>query len=221
MEQAEATTIDMMEQLARREQQLDQLRNAYIELQRSQTNQQEKDRVIKNISHLPIFTGTGSNTINSFFSSVEYMLSTLTNEETMKEAVRTVFYRVIQGEAKDVVINIQETHNWNKIKEALKRRYRPDTEPHEIYRKISNLKVNSVSELAVELQNIKYKADELNVYYQGDHSIDLTNIDRLLVNITKEMTQGTLLDRIYDKRNLDTIIETMNKRRYEDSCIRW
>lgn len=120
MEQAEATTIDMMEQLARREQQLDQLRNAYIELQRSQTNQQEKDRVIKNISHLPIFTGTGSNTINSFFSSVEYMLSTLTNEETMKEAVRTVFYRVIQGEAKDVVINIQETHNWNKIKEALK-----------------------------------------------------------------------------------------------------
>ena len=62
MEQAEATTIDIMEQLARREQQLDQLRNAYIELQRSQTNQQEKDSVIKNISHLPIFTGTGSST---------------------------------------------------------------------------------------------------------------------------------------------------------------
>ena len=68
------------------------------------------------------------------------------------------------------------------IKAALKLRFRPDVEPHQIYKKLSNLRINQVSELAIKIQNIKYKADEVIVYYQGEHCIDLTNIDNLLVN---------------------------------------
>lgn len=125
-----------------------------------------------------------------------------------------------QGQAKNVIINIPQPDNWQLIKETLKLRYRPDVEPHHLYRKVANLKVSSVNELMIEVQNIKYKADELTVYYRGDHYIDLSNMDSLLVNTIKEMTQGVLLDKIYDEGNLNNVIKIMTSRRFEDSCIR-
>jgi len=66
--------------------------------------------------------------------------------------------------------------------------------------------VNSVSELAVEIQNIKYKTDELIVYHMNDNFIDLSNVESLLVNTAKEMTKSTLLDKIYEVRDLNTIL---------------
>lgn len=209
---------DILEQLNRREQQLEQLRNAYIELQQRQPNYMEQ--INKNVAHIPIFTGTGDITINSFLSNVEYLLGTITSEEMKKEATKAVYYRSIQGEAKNIIINIQQPNNWEMIKKALKVRYRPDIEPHQIYRRIYNLRVNNVSELSIEIQNIKHKADELIIYYQNEHCIDLSNIESLLTNIVKEMTQGVLLDKIYDERNLGNIIDIMTTRRFEDNCIR-
>jgi len=57
----------------------------------------------------------------------------------------------------------------------------------------------------VEIQNIKYKTDELIVYHKNDNFIDLSNIESLLDNTVKEMTQGTLLDKIYEERELGRI----------------
>lgn len=48
-----------------------------------------------------------------------------------------------------------------------------------------------VSELIVEIQNIKYKSDELTLYYQNDHYIDLSNVNSILVNTLKEMTHNS------------------------------
>ncbi|XP_036347909.1 GATA zinc finger domain-containing protein 15-like, partial [Rhagoletis pomonella] len=45
-------------------------------------------------------------------------------------------------------------------------------------------------------------------------------MDSLLVNTIKEMTQGVLLDKIYDEGNLNNVIKIMTSRRFEDSCIR-
>lgn len=217
----EIAPAELVQQLARREQQLEQLRSAYMELQQRQ--QQDPGRlegVLKNINHLPVYTGEGDVTINSFFSGVEYLISTLDDEGQKKEAVRAVYYRIIQGEAKNTVINIPEPDNWKLIKETLKLRYKPDTEPHEIYKQIANLRINTVRELVNTVQNIKYKTDELIVYYNGENGIDLTNIESLLVNTIKEITQGTLLDKIYELRQLKDILGIMTTRRFEDSCIR-
>lgn len=219
--QQEMANVDIVEQLARREQQLEQLRLAYVDLQqRQQQNHDILDRTLKNVNHLPVFTGVGDVTVNSFFSGVEYLISTLQNEEHKKEVVRAIYYKTIQGEAKNSIINIPEPDNWKLIKDTLKLRYKPDTEPHQIYRRISNLRVNTVSELIDKIQKIKYKTDELIVYYNGECGIDLTNIDSLLVNTIKEMTQGTLLDKIYEQRELKNILYIMNQRRFEDTCIR-
>ncbi|XP_058980394.1 GATA zinc finger domain-containing protein 4-like [Musca domestica] len=234
-EQAHIASVNVAEELARKDQQLERLRQAYLELQQqTQELQQQqrnpvlydtqsnnaKDNILKTINHLPIFTGTGEVTVNSFFSSTEYLLSTIQDENIKKEAIRTIFYKIIQGQAKDVIINIPTPDNWQLIKETLKLRYRPNVEPHNIYRMIANLKVNSVSELIIELQNLKYKADELIVYYRNDHYIDLSNVDSLLVNTIKEMTQGTLLDKIYEERNINDILKILTRRRFEDTCIR-
>jgi len=35
------------------------------------------------------------------------------------------------------------------------------------------------------------------------------------------MSQGTLLDKIYEVRDLNTILKLMMQRRYENSCIRY
>lgn len=179
-----------------------------------------RDNIFKTVNHLPTFTGTGEVTVNSFFSSTEYLLSTIPDENLKKEVIRTIFYKVIQGQAKDVVINLPTPDNWQLIKETLKLRYRPSIEPHHLYKLIANLRVQSVSELIVEIQNIKYKADELIIYYKDDHYIDLSNIDSLLVNTIKEMTQGVLLDKIYEERNINDILRIITRRRFENSCIR-
>jgi len=212
---------DLLEQLAIRERQLEQLQQAYVQLQGNGNNPAQQERLFKNINRLATFTGTGEISINSFFSSVEYLLQTVEDPQLKREATRTIFYRTIQGQAKDAVINIPEPDNWDLIKATLKLRYRPDTEPHQIYKRICDLRVNSVSELAVEIQNIKYKNDELIVYHMNDNFIDLSNVESLLVNTAKEMTQGTLLDKIYEVRDLSTILKIMMQRRYENSCIRY
>lgn len=116
--------------------------------------------------------------------------------------------------------HVQQPDNWQLIKKVLKLRYKADTEPHHIYRRISNLRVNTVSELAIEIQNIKYKSGELFVYYKDDNCTDLSNIESLLVNTLKEMAQGILLDKIYEERDLGMIIDIMTNRRFEESCIR-
>ena len=242
-EQAQTTAVNLAEEIARKDQQLERLRLAYMELQQQHQQQQKqqqqqqqqqqqlqhqqvsyysstRDNILKTVNHLPTFTGEGEVTVNSFFSSTEYLLSTILDENLKKEAVRIIFYKVIQGQAKDVIINIPEPDNWQLTKETIKLRYRPSIEPHQLYRMIANLKVNSVSELLTEIQNIKYKSDELIIYYKYDHYIDLSNIDSLLVNTIKEMTQGTLLDKIYEERNINDILKILTKRRFEDSCIR-
>ncbi|KAI8122659.1 hypothetical protein CVS40_6386 [Lucilia cuprina] len=165
MEPTQAIDTSVLEQLARREQQLEQLHSAYLELQQQQQQPQQLpqqhqqynqlDRILKNVSYLPVFTGVGDITINSFLSSAEYLLSTIGEESLKKEAIKAIYYRNIQGEAKNVVINVQQPDNWTIIKKTLKLRYRPDVEPHQIYRRINELRVNNVSELAVELQNLK------------------------------------------------------------------
>jgi len=72
------------------------------------------------------------------------------------------FYRTIQAQAKNAVINISKPDNL--ITTTLKLTYGPDTK---------DLRVNSVSELATEIHNIKYKTDKLSVHHKIDNFIDL------------------------------------------------
>ncbi|XP_070855589.1 uncharacterized protein [Drosophila suzukii] len=134
---------DLLEQLAIRERQLEQLQQAYVQLQGNGNIPAQQERLFKNINRLATFTGTGEISTNSFFSSVEYLLQTVEDPQLKREATGTIFYRTIQGQAKDAVINIPEPDNWDLIKATLKLRYRPDTEPHQIYKRICDLRVNS------------------------------------------------------------------------------
>ncbi|CAD7078366.1 unnamed protein product [Hermetia illucens] len=166
------------------------------------------------------FTGAGDISINSFISSTEFYLNSINDPELRRVAIRHVFFEKIQGAAKDVVFNIQEPDNWESIKKALQLRYKPDIEPFEIYRRISDLRTNTVSDLAVQIQNIKCKKDELCIYYKNTLHVDLSNVDSILVNTLKEITHGILLDKIIDMYDIDEMIHVMNSRRFENSCIR-
>lgn len=131
-----------------------------------------------------------------------------------------IFYEKIQGEAKNSVINVPDPADWEAIKVILKTRYRPDTEPAELFKRINNIKVNTVSELAQIIQELKYNSNEISIYYKDNNYVDLSNVDTMLVNMIKEITQGVLLDKIYEETDLRKIIVLMRERRFEDSCIR-
>jgi len=70
---AQMPQVDLLEQLAIRERQLEQLQQAYVQLQESGNNTAQQERLFKNISRLSTFAGKEIS-INSFFSSVEYLL---------------------------------------------------------------------------------------------------------------------------------------------------
>lgn len=117
----------------RREQQLESMRLAYIELRQQQGQDKSlKEHIMKTINFLPTFAATREVTVNSFFCSTEYLLSTIKNGTLYKEA-RIIFYQIIQGQAKDAIINVPQPDNWQLIKETLKLRYRPNIETHQIY----------------------------------------------------------------------------------------
>lgn len=211
---------NLQDQVHMQSRQIEMLTAALQKFRNHDVQNQNREKVLKEIRYMSNFNGASEVTINSFLNSVEYYLSSIIDQDVRKCAVRTIYYEKIQGEAKDSIINLPDPDNWESIKQHLKRRYRPEMEPTEIYRKIGNLRVNTVSELAFSIQNLKYKADELSVYYKDSNYIDLSNIDSYLLNVIKEMSQGTLLERIYEESDLNNVIEIMNKRRYEDSCIR-
>lgn len=211
---------NLLEQLEFKNQQLNRMAAALQELQIREQSHQQRERVMKEVRYMSTFTGKSEVTINSFISSVEYYLQGITDISIRKCMVRAIYYEKIQGEAKETIINIPHPDDWDTIKAALKSRYKPDIEPAEIYRKISALRINTVSELVLEIQNIKYKADELQIYYNDSNYIDLSNVNTFLVNTIKEMAQGTLLDRIFEEKDLDKIINIINKRKFEDACIR-
>lgn len=210
---------ELIAELQRRNQQLEALRNAYQDLQNRERDVR-RDQIINHVKHMPTFTGHGDITINSFIRNVDYYLAEINNVEARRAFILAIYHERIQGEAKSTVINVPQPDNWDLIKATLKLRYKPDIEPFQLYRRISSLKVNSVSELAIEIQQLKYKADELIIYHEGDNFINLSNISGILVNTIKEMTQGTLLERIYEENVLENILLIMRRRRYEDSCIR-
>lgn len=175
---------------------------------------------MKEIRHLSTFTGSGDVSINAFISSTEFYLNGINDDELRKTPTGCIFYEKIQGGPKDVIINIPRSDSWERIKSSLGLRYKSDTEPFEIYRTISNIKANTVSQLAIKIQQIKYKKDESAIYYNNYYHIDLSNANSILVSTSKEMTQGVLLDKILEIQNIGRNIEVMNNRKFEDSCIR-
>lgn len=186
----------------------------------SQNNINIHEKAYRRIKHITPFTGQGEISINSFINQIEYYLLEENDDSLKKEIIRCIFFEKIQGEAKSTIINIPNPTSWIDIKATLKARYRPEIEPAEIYKKISSMKANTVSDLTNIVLDIKYKSDEISKYYKEDNCIDLSNVDSLLINTIKNMTQGVLLDKIYEERDLLKIINIMRSRRFEDSCIR-
>ncbi|XP_067616213.1 uncharacterized protein [Eurosta solidaginis] len=229
---AQLIDVNLVEELARREQQIEQLRNAYIELQqqhqqqrqpqRQTADQHRMDRLFKSINQLPIFTGQGDVTVNSFFCSTEYLLSTINDEELKKEAVRTIFYKTVQGEAKNVIINIPQPDNWGMIKDTLKMRFKPDTEPHEIYRKVTNLRVNTIimmiilmtqwaskSYCEIVVTKIKDQSGFTDIQFKTQEIVKDTEIILHMINIT----------RIEDILNKMTDNVVLTKAKYKDLLL--
>lgn len=67
---------------------------------------------------------------------------------------------------------------------------------------------------------MKYKRDELIIYYRDELYIDLSTVNSLLSNMVKEMSQGVLLDKIYLKRDIDLTISIIRLRKFEDEYVR-
>ncbi|XP_037919546.1 probable cyclin-dependent serine/threonine-protein kinase DDB_G0292550 [Hermetia illucens] len=210
----------LQHQIQEREQQIHQLAEALEWLTQQQQSAENRHRIMKEIQFMSCFTGSGPVSVNAFIKNVEYYLNNITDPNARKAATRAIYQEKIQGEAKNAVMGLPEPDNWDDIKSSLKLRYRPELEPAEIYRQITNLRGDTVSDLAIDILNLKYKAEEIILYYENDMNVDLNSAESLLVNVVKEMTQGVLLEKIYSLKSVNEIVKIMRERRFEDSCIR-
>ena len=101
-----------------------ELQQQFQQHQQSQQHQDQKqsnssiENIMMAINYLPVFTGSGDVTINGFFCSTEYLLSTINEETLRKESVRMIFYKTGQGETKDVIINLPASDDWKLIKQT-------------------------------------------------------------------------------------------------------
>lgn len=178
-----------------------------------------RERTLTEIKYLTPFSGKNIQ-VAAFIQAVEYYLNRLEEGPTKKLAVATIFLEKIQGEAKRAVINISDIEDWQIIKTKLKQQYKPEYMPEDLYYKISNIKVHSVSDLLEKLYTYKNKAEELRLYYKDTENIDLTGVESLLVNTVKRITQGTLAYAIKKKNTFQDIVDELDSIDFEDNCIR-
>ncbi|XP_037906165.1 uncharacterized protein DDB_G0289975-like [Hermetia illucens] len=201
----------LQQQLQQKDEQIEQLAAAFEQLRQQQNAQNQaqiyngRTKVLKELKYMSNFSGNGEIKINAFINTMEHYLNGISDFETRRTAIRTIFFDKITGEAKESIINIRETDNWDLIKDKLKLRFRPEMEPAEIFRRIHTIRANTVGELILEIQKLKAKGDEL-----------LT----LVTNKVKEITQGVLLDKILHENDIDEIIKIMQSRNFADLCIR-
>ncbi|XP_037906167.1 uncharacterized protein DDB_G0289975-like [Hermetia illucens] len=216
----------LQQQLQQKDEQIEQLAAAFEQLRQQQNAQNQaqiyngRTKVLKELKYMSNFSGNGEIKINAFINTMEHYLNGISDFETRRTAIRTIFFDKITGEAKESIINIRETDNWDLIKDKLKLRFRPEMEPAEIFRRIHTIRANTVGELILEIQKLKIKGDELLTYYSGENHIDLNTFEIILANKVKEITQGVLLDKILHENDIDEIIKIMQSRNFEDLCIR-
>lgn len=178
-----------------------------------------RERTITEVKHLTPFNGKNIQ-VTAFIQAVEYYLNRLEEGPIKKLAVATIFLEKIQGEAKLAVLNINDIEDWQLIKAKLRQQYKPEYMPEELYYKISNIKVHSVSELLEKIYTYKNKAEELRIYYKDTEHIELTGIESLLVNTVKRITQGTLAYAIKKKNTFQEIVDELDCVDFEDNCIK-
>ncbi|XP_055371965.1 putative uncharacterized protein DDB_G0282499 [Condylostylus longicornis] len=160
----------LVKEIETKNQQIIQLTAAVQHYQEREAANIAKEKIMREVRFMSTFTGKGEVTINSFISSIEYYLSSVQDAELKKLMVRTIYFEKIQGEAKDAIISIPEPDNWELIKSALRLRYKPDIEPAEIYRRINNIKCNSVEPM--DIGNIETKNNDRRYRELGHSSRD-------------------------------------------------
>lgn len=71
-------------------------------------------------------------------------------------------------------MGLPKSDNWDQIKANLNLRRKSDAKTIEIYKLISELGVSTVEKLSLEVQEIKYKCNE--IYYHDYSFIGLNNV---------------------------------------------
>ncbi|XP_037911982.1 uncharacterized protein LOC119652113 [Hermetia illucens] len=134
----------LQHRIQEREQKIHQLAEALGRLTQQQQSAENRHRIMQEIQFMSCFTSSGPVSVNAFIKNMEYYLNSITDPNARKAATRAIYQEKIQGEAKNALMGLPEPDNWDDIKSSLKLRYRPELEPAEIYRQITNLRGDTV-----------------------------------------------------------------------------
>lgn len=161
----------------------------------------------KEIQYIPEFSGEHQK-LTHFISMVDTHLET-TAEDQRALIWRTIYNVKITGRAKELLLNNTVT-SWETARILLTQHFRPQFNVKDITRKINNLKVGSISELNVRIEQLIGDINALVLY-----ETDRDNLKNMLYNSLtlkiKDLVTGSLsreLRNVYDIHRVKEILYT-------------
>ena len=161
--------------------------------------------IMKEIAYIKEYNGDQEE-LTQFLTVVQIHLDSVDNN-TRQELWQAIFNTKIQGPAKELLINNQP-EGWEEAKLLLKQHFRPTVSYKDISRRISNLKVSSISDLNQQVEKL---IKEVNTFATYEiKSVETKNcFYTVLVDKIKQIVAGNLSRDIRDKFILHEIKEIL------------
>lgn len=146
------------------------------------------ETIIKQIAYIKEFSGDRKQ-LTQFLTTVGGHLSAI-DEESREEAWQVIYNIKITGAAKELLLN-NRPENWESARNLLKQHFRPSTNYKDLSRRITQLKVCSISDLN---SKIEYIIEEINTFatYESNTAETRQTFYALLVNRIKQIVSGNL-----------------------------
>lgn len=167
----------------------------------------QRESPLKEIQYIPEFSGE-THKLSQFISIVETHLKTKTAEQRTT-AWLTIYNVKIAGRAKELLLNNTVT-SWEQARTLLTQHFRPHMNVKDITRKINSLKVGTIIELNIKIEQLIGDVNSL-VLYEAERE-NLRNIlySSIVLKI-KDLVTGSLsreLRNVYDLHRIKEILYT-------------
>lgn len=142
----------------------------------------------KEIAYIPEFSGNARD-LTQFISIVDTHLNN--TENARKELIWNSIYNIkITGKAKELLLNNTIT-SWDSAKALLTYHFRPLSSLKDITKQINGIKVNSIAELHIKIENIVASINNFSLYEANRDNVKQMLYHTLIIKI-KDLVTGSL-----------------------------
>lgn len=150
--------------------------------------QNQANALIRDISYIPEYGGE-PNRLTHFLSVVDTHLKNV-SQEKHDDTFKAIYNVKIVGRAKELLLNNAVT-TWDQAKLLLTQHFRPLYNNKDIARKIYSIKVSTIAELCIQIENILSDINSFTMFEPNRNSLRSV-LEATLVTKIKDIVCGNL-----------------------------